>query len=134
MTLSSSAIYRPIGPRDPAVETRLERFKRMNAFIAARGGWVTSLPGDREIRFETLPKSLIPDDLRAIGHRVFADGDGERILPSAVQQKFVAGPDGEFVPLTEGSTRSVVHVATHAGIVRVRRYAMVLTDAETERN
>jgi hypothetical protein len=57
------------------------------------------------VRFECLPGSIVPRDLRAIGYEVLDDGEGERILPSAIVEKFVAGPDGEFVRLTEDSTR-----------------------------
>jgi hypothetical protein len=80
----------------------------MNAFIAARGGWVTSLKGEVEIRFDALPGSIIPGDLRAIGHRVLDDGEGERIVPTGA----------------------------HAGIVAVKRYAMTMqgsTNAPTSR-
>ena len=101
MTATSSSIYVPYGPRDPLVENRLQRFKRMNAFISARGGWVTSPPGDVEVRFEALPGSVIPGDLHAIGYRVFEGGEGERIVTTSVC----------------------------SGIVNVNRYAIVLNDA-----
>jgi hypothetical protein len=49
-------------------------------------------------------------------------GDGERILPAAVIEKFVAGTGGALEPLTSGSTWPIAQIVTHAGIVKVRRY------------
>src|SRR6266403_495599 len=73
----------------------------------------------------TSPSSGLLDDLCAVGCDVRDDGEGERILPSAIVQKFVAGPDGELVPLTEGPTRPVTSIVTHPGIARVLRYTLV---------
>jgi hypothetical protein len=126
MRSSSSDNYRPYGPRDPAVETRLERFKQMNAFIMARGGWVTSLPGDATVRFECLPGSGLPDELGKMGHYVIESGEGERILPTAISQQFVVGTNGELSLLTGASTRPVTMVVQHAGICRVKRYVFEL--------
>jgi hypothetical protein len=50
-------------------------------------------------------------------------GEGQRILASAIVEKFAAGPDGALVPLTEGSTRPVASVVRHAGIVKTQRYS-----------
>jgi hypothetical protein len=45
-------------------------------------------------------------------------GEGERILPTAIIEKFVTRADGELEPLTEGSTRAITSTVTHAGIVK----------------
>ena len=45
---------------------------------------------------------------------------------AAIVEKFVVGPDGALVPLTEGSTRPIASTVTHTGIVKVRRYAFDL--------
>ena len=37
--------------------------------------------------------------------------------------KSSCGADGELEPLTSGSARAVAQVVTHAGIVKIRRYA-----------
>jgi hypothetical protein len=64
----------------------------------------------------------LPDDLRALGYDVREVGDGERILAHRIIERFVRRADGELEPLTEGSTKPVAEVRTHAGIVRVKRY------------
>jgi hypothetical protein len=46
-------------------------------------------------------------------------GEGERILPAAIVEKFVAGAGGAFEPLTEGSTRPLALTVTNAGICKV---------------
>jgi hypothetical protein len=65
MRPSSSYIFRHAGPCDPAVETGLQRFNQMNEFVTARGGWITSLPGEATVRLECLLGSIVPSDLRA---------------------------------------------------------------------
>jgi hypothetical protein len=50
-------------------------------------------------------------------------GETQRILPTAIVERFVAGAGGELVPLTPGSTRPIASTVTHAGIVKVKRYA-----------
>jgi hypothetical protein len=47
---------------------------------------------------------------------------GERILPTAVIEKFAVNANGELEPLTAGSTRPVAATVTHAGICKVKRY------------
>jgi hypothetical protein len=61
-------------------------------------------------------------ELRAAGHDLRADGEGERILAAAITERFVVGANGEMKPLTAGSTKPVVSTVTHAGIVKVKRY------------
>jgi hypothetical protein len=133
MRTSSSDYYRPAGPRDPAVETRLEQFRRVNAFVMARGGWVTSLPGAAEVRIECLPGSIVPSDLRAIGYDLCDDGEGERILPSAIVQRFTCNAAGEFEPMAGGSTRPVALTQRHAGICKVVRYICAVSSDDCYR-
>lgn len=70
---------------------------------------------------ECLPGSSLPDELQARGYHVTATGEGERIVPNAMVEKFITGADGTFVSLTEGSTRPVASTVTHAGICKVKR-------------
>jgi hypothetical protein len=65
----------------------------------------------------------LPEELRARGYEVTATGEGERILPTAIVEKFITGADGTLVALTEGSTRPVTSTVMHAGIIRVLRFA-----------
>lgn len=50
-------------------------------------------------------------------------GEGERILPTAIVERFVLRADGELEPLIAGSTRPIASTVTHAGICKVKRYA-----------
>jgi hypothetical protein len=84
--------------------------------VQARGGWTTSIPGDPNIRFEALPGSTLPGDIRSMGYDVRDLGDGERILPAAIIEKFSMNADGELEPLTPGSTRPVTSTVTHAPV------------------
>lgn len=57
-------------------------------------------------------------------HNVTEIGEGERILPSAIPDKFVtATATGALEPLTEGSTGPIASAVTLAGICQVKRYA-----------
>ena len=60
--------------------------------------------------------------MRKIGYDVSEIGEGERILPTAIVEKFVTGAHVDLEPLTEGSTRPVASTVTHAGICKVKRY------------
>jgi hypothetical protein len=98
---------RRAAPHDPEIVKRKSMFDAMNASSAE------TMAGCRA--FE-LPDSALPDELRVRGYDVTEIGDGERILPTAIVEKFVARADGEFEPLTEGSTRPIASTVTHAGI------------------
>lgn len=106
----------------PELTDRKARFADLNRFVTERGGWLTSVPGEVEVMMECLPGSTLPGELRGMGYDVTEVGEGERILPSAIEQKFVTVPDGDLMPLATGSTRAVALTVTHAGIVRVVRY------------
>ncbi|EHR03219.1 hypothetical protein [Bradyrhizobium sp. WSM471] len=98
-----------------------EKFDEINQFISERQGWVTSVRGDPEVRFECLPGSLLPDELREAGHEVSKIGVGDRILPAGMIERFIIGDDGERKPVTEGSTRPL-QIVSHAGITQVETY------------
>jgi hypothetical protein len=51
----------------------------MNEFVTARGGWITSLPGDVTVRLACSPISSLPDDLRRAGYDLTETGEGQRI-------------------------------------------------------
>ena len=74
-------------PRPSPSRLKLEERKRLfagiNKFVTERNGWLTSVPGERAVTMECLPDSTLPEELRKLGYKVEADGEGERILPHA---------------------------------------------------
>ena len=62
--------------------------------------------------------------MRQAGYEVTKVGTTQRIIPIAISQKFVIGDGGELLPLTEGSTRPVTSVVTHAGVRTVHQYEL----------
>jgi hypothetical protein len=71
---------------------------------------------------ECLPGSGLTDELRQLGYDVRDLGDGERILATAIVERFTTRGDGELEPLVEGSTKPISLTQTHAGICKVKRY------------
>ena len=124
-TSNSSDRYRPGGP-DPAVSDLKAKFDAMAKLITERGGWVTSVPGHNWIDFETLPGNTLPGELEAAGYSIESDGQGQRILPHAITERFARRADGTLEPSDEGSTRAVAETRTHAGVHRVQRYTFRL--------
>jgi hypothetical protein len=93
MTRDESRYYvpeysRPVtGGRKPfrseVITDRKERFATLNKYVTARNGWLTSIPGEREVTMECLPESSLPDELEKLGYKLEPEGAGERILPHA---------------------------------------------------
>jgi hypothetical protein len=108
-------------PRNPEVDARKEKFEQLNQTIRASHGFVTSIPGDVEVRFDALPGSTLPDELCNAGYDVRDLRDGERILATAITEQFTL--NAGFEPLTQGSTKPIASIVTHAGIVKVKRFA-----------
>ncbi len=108
---------------DPAIATRKAKFESILRLVSDLCGWVTSVPGAAEVRFECLPDSPIPDELREHDFKVERDdpSTGERILPATIVETLMRGPDGVLVPVTEGSSWPVVRIQ-HAGIVSIERW------------
>jgi len=102
---------------------RKAKFASLLKYVAARQGWLSSVPGDVEVTLECLPGSSLPDELRAgAEYKVESDGETTRILPHAITTQIVSNPDGTLGPLTEGSSSRPVLTITHAGIVRVLKF------------
>jgi hypothetical protein len=70
------------------LQERKARFQGLNAFAQKHGGWIASIPGDRFVDFQCLPGSQLPDQFRALGYKVESDGTGQRILHSAIVERF----------------------------------------------
>jgi hypothetical protein len=90
-------IYKPF---QPEVKDRKLLFAGLLDFVRARRGWLTSVPGAREVTLECLPGSTLPDELRGLGYTVEADGEGQRILTNAITQQFAIGAGGELEAVT----------------------------------
>jgi hypothetical protein len=105
---------------------RKELFAALNEFVTKRGAFLTSIPGEKEVRMECVPDSTVPDELRKLGYTVEPDGEGERILPHAITTQVVSGVDGVLTPLTEGSSGRPVISIMHAGICRVLKFTFTL--------
>ena len=114
--------YRPNPNPDRDIEDRKTRFAALNAFVTEHGGWLTSIPGDVDIRLEALPGSPLPALLERQGYIVGRTGQTQRILPLAIVQKFETSSSGALIPVTEGSTKPVSVQVTHAGIAAVEQY------------
>ena len=78
-----------------------------------QNGWITSVSGSID--------ASLPDELQARGYDLTATGDGERIVPTAISERFCKRADGQVKPVTSGSTRAVALTVMHAGIAKVKR-------------
>jgi hypothetical protein len=112
---TSSSKYIP--SRMFEVKDRKDRFAEMNRWVTFRNGWITSIPGEREVTVECLPTSTLPSELAKAGYQLQpADPpEGQRILPAAITEAVI----------TEGST--VPNMMQHTGIVQVLRYSFPLS-------
>jgi hypothetical protein len=112
-----------VDAKKDVIEKRKAKHARLCDEARQKNAWITSVAGDKEVRFDCLPDSPLPADLRGRGFDVIDEGDGERILHAAITERFARRTDGELAPLTPGSTERVAQIVTHAGIVKVKRYA-----------
>lgn len=77
-------IYKPYEAWNrPKATTQKSKFETLNEFVIGKGGWLTSVPGKRDVTMECLPGSTLPDDLRGLGHKLTEIRERERILPDA---------------------------------------------------
>jgi hypothetical protein len=109
------------------IDTRKSSFGKLARLMQSAGtAWVTSYPGLSYMTFDALDGSQVPAQLRALGYDVVDEGEGERILPAGITERFARRANGELEPLTEGSTKPIAEVRHHAGIVRVRKFVFDL--------
>jgi hypothetical protein len=92
--------------------------------VISGGGdaWLTSVPGAREMEFQALVGSPIPDRLESLGWVVTKIGESERIIPRGIRQRFETSSSGALIPATEGSTRPTSVIVTNAGVAVVEVY------------
>jgi hypothetical protein len=81
----------------------------VRGFRVERGGWLVSLPGDHGMRLQTVPESLLPDQLLELGYIVERTGETERILPNTViamvETYDLRVPPAAAAPIPEKVTR-----------------------------
>jgi hypothetical protein len=109
-------------PSDPKIDERKKRFEGINEFVTDHGGWMVSIPGEVEMRFEALPGSALPDELRKLGYIVVPTGTTERILPMAIKQAMTMSSSGALIGVTGESSRPVTMVITNAGLAVVETF------------
>lgn len=63
--------------------------------------------------------------MRALGYTVILTGEGQRVLTSAITEKFAMTSSGAFEPIVEASPKPVATTVTHAGVVTVLRYEAI---------
>jgi hypothetical protein len=110
--------------QDRDLEDRKQTFAALNDFVSARQGWLTSVPGDIDIRLEAVPDATLPVALRGLGYIVEPIGRTQRILPHAIIESLVTTSSGALAAATEGSTRPVTTRITHAGLATVIQYSL----------
>ncbi|MCK1653847.1 hypothetical protein IVA88_20730 [Bradyrhizobium sp. 149] len=94
------------------IRDRKELFAAINEMVTKAGdGWLTSVPGAAEMALETLPMSVLPSELAALGYCLEPLADGQRMLPMPILERVKL--EGSSVPIT----------VTHAGVVVVRRFS-----------
>jgi hypothetical protein len=111
-------------PRDSEIDKRKKIFDALNRFIQARHGFMTSIPGDVEMRFDALPESQLPQELHALGYTVIPIGETQRILASAITERLEISSSGALVHATENSTKPIT-TRTHAGIARFLQFELI---------
>ncbi|SHI06162.1 hypothetical protein SAMN05443248_7853 [Bradyrhizobium erythrophlei] len=67
------------------------------------------------------------DKEKSQGYDLTPTGDGERIVATAITERFCKRADGQLESLTSGSARAVAQVVTHAGICKVKRYGFSIS-------
>jgi hypothetical protein len=115
-----------LGKLKRPIENRKIQFDRLNRFVRSKNAWLISIPGNREATLECLPDSAVPAEMTKAGCTLDQLPPGERILHSAIVEKFARRADGELIPLTPGSTERVAQAVSHAGIVKSRRFSFLL--------
>jgi hypothetical protein len=78
----------------------------ISTYISEHGGWATSVPGAREIRFDAPVGSPLPAQLTALG--------------------YIVEKTGASASCRKGSTKPVTTRVTHAGIAVVVQFNLRL--------
>lgn len=115
-------MHQPTPKRRP-IESRKDQFDKRNRFVRSKNAWLISVPGAREATLETPPDSVVPAEMTKAGYILEEPLPGEKILHTAIIEKFARRADGELELFTPGSTQRVAETRMHAGIIKTRRWA-----------
>src|ERR1700751_4613093 len=74
--------------RNEQLEAWKERFAGINGYVSEHGGWMVSVPGDREMHFLALGSPL-PAELRKLGYIVERIGETQRIAAKKLRVEIV---------------------------------------------
>ena len=75
--------------RNEQLEAWKERFAGINRYVSEHGGWMVSVPGDREMHFLAPPGSPLPAELRKLGYIVERIGETQRIAAKKLRVEIV---------------------------------------------
>ena len=75
----SDWLNRPRSERTDPLKARTELSEALTKFVQQNGGWVTSVPGAKNMRIETPQNSALPTKLLEIGYSIRSAGIGTRI-------------------------------------------------------
>jgi hypothetical protein len=82
------AAVRALSSRAAEFEQRNKLWHALTAHIQSNGGWVTSLPGTKHLRFEVRQDSALPAKLIEFGYSVRHSGTSTRITGGAEDHGF----------------------------------------------
>ena len=79
----------PAAPTSAQSEKQQRLWTALNEYIAAQGGWVTSLPNKPVIRIECVQGSALPAKLIQLGYFPRHCGAGQRLVPGGAIETIV---------------------------------------------
>ena len=114
-------------PPQPDVEERKERFAVLNAFISKQGGFVISVPGAVDLRFEVIPGSPVPMSSASSATRSPRSGRASGSWPMPSPR---SSPPCPMAPTarSRGLERAGQAAHNHAGIATVMQVRSSGTD------
>jgi hypothetical protein len=106
----SKWVSSPRAASNAAAEKRQGLFEALNEYIRANGGWITSVPGVRDLRIEIPRGSALVNKLADLGYVMRCIGSSTRLTTGGHQEV-----------VTEHST-GLPFTISHAGFVPVDVY------------
>jgi hypothetical protein len=85
----------PVRPSAAELASQRRLWDAMNEAVTGWGGFITSLPGLREIRIECVQGSDLPSKLKSLGYSPRQVGSSSRITGTAVTETIVNHSSGE---------------------------------------